>query len=914
MKVQPLKIILINSANCQYAEFDLSDSLHLVALNNRGKTSIINTLQFLYIDNYKELDMGHPLDKTWKHYFPQMGSYVLFELNTLAGRKVFGLAATGMGAQPEKFMLDAAYEVKDFLLRDGDNYTPRKPESLFPLLGARLRKRGLEAKQHRDLLKPLHPKKNPDGLGIIGDTNDYSLFKRLFKQLLQLKGITIKDLKDQIEQVNQRMMEREQVINVQREYSEPYAEIQKRKNELERLQASEIPITDLLDLNERQTSLRGRLRSYSLKADSLFVAEDQLLQNRKAEHSDNKRRLEEEQLPAIRVQKEERQHKSNALNQRLGVVKEFIRNHEKAEKLCREIVIELEQNKLVNLEADVTTLQKRLYQAEDADLAQLEKTLQSRQQRQEDYQAQLQRITDTLFVRLKPLLDIQQQKQLYRITNNELWRLFDGQGFELHDPKALQDFLQQTLPMDENAYWDLPGLRLKLSGISTTNLHALGNPEFLQSEIRQLGEEISKLQQQINSVREQAKLRQELGGLRQQIKACEGLITQYQQWQQNQAHYQEALEERELLDGQIEQLESEVSQLEEQRLVFDQEIRRHGEAISKAALEMEALKHQKIWLEKHPPDHDWAVIEVNYDALLFADLYERYKESYKELQDKNLDIERKLTQLRNLFPQLAGLHNVAALHYLREQLEAIPEKKKNINDQWKGIFTSFSAHCRGMIDSVEAIDSYLADLNRLLGKQQISNLQSVKILLETNQWHRRIRKIQEWREDDLPLFGGIDEVQGDKLQQEIKPLLDKGKISIADLYDLKLLVVDQYGLEKQYESLQLESNGTSITVKTIIFISMINKAMEGRQRLGENIRIPFYVDEIDSLDDVNAQNIHDTAQKLGLIPIFASPKGSGICKRLYQLENNQYGKLSVRQKTSGKLMLLKPTFERLDTA
>jgi hypothetical protein len=914
MKVQPLKIILINSANCQYAEFDLSDSLHLVALNNRGKTSIINTLQFLYIDNYKELDMGHPLDKTWKHYFPQMGSYVLFELNTLVGRKVFGLAATGMGAQPEKFMLDAAYEVKDFLLRGGDNYTPRKPESLFPLLGARLRKRGLEAKQHRDLLKPLHPKKNPDGLGIIGDTNDYPLFKRLFKQLLQLKGITIKDLKDQIEQVNQRMMEREQVINVQREYSEPYAEIQKRKNELERLQASEIPITDLLDLNERQTSLRGRLRSYSLKADSLFVAEDQLLQNRKAEHSDNKLRLEEEQLPAIRVQKEERQHKSNALNQRLGVVKEFIRNHEKAEKLCREIVIELEQNKLVNLEADVTTLQKRLYQAEDADLAQLEKTLQSRQQRQEDYQAQLQRITDTLFARLKPLLDIQQQKQLYRITNNELWRLFDGQGFELHDPKALQDFLQQTLPMDENAYWDLPGLRLKLSGISTTNLHALGNPEFLQSEIRQLGEEISKLQQQINSVREQAKLRQELGGLRQQIKACEGLITQYQQWQQNQAEYQVALEERDSLDGQIEQLKAKISQLEEQRIVFGQEIRRHDEAIGKVVREMEALKYQKSWLERHPPDHDWAVVEVNYDTLLFVDLFERYKGSHEELQHKNSEIERKLTQLRNLFPQLAGLHNAAALYYLREQLEAIPEKKKNINDQWKGIFTSFSAHCRGMIDSVEAIDSYLADLNRLLGKQQISNLQSVKILLETNQWHRRIRKIQEWREDDLPLFGGIDEAQGDKLQQEIKPLLDKGKISIADLYDLKLLVVDQYGLEKQYGSLQLESNGTSITVKTIIFISMINKAMEGRQRLGENIRIPFYVDEIDSLDDVNAQNIHDTAQKLGLIPIFASPKGSGICKRLYQLENNQYGKLSVRKKEAGKLLLLKPTFERLDTA
>ncbi|MEZ5538305.1 MAG: hypothetical protein R3F02_22085 [Thiolinea sp.] len=912
-KVQPLKIILINAANCQYAEFDLSDSLHLVALNNRGKTSIINTLQFLYIDNYKEVDMGHSLDKTWKHYFPQLGSYVLFELNTLAGRKVFGLAATGMGAQPEKFVVDAAYQAEDFLVSDGETFTPRKPENLFPLLGARLRRRGLEAKQHRDFLKPLHPKKNPDGLGIIGDTNDYPLFKRLFKQLLQLKGITIKDLKDQIEQVNQRMMEKEQVINVQREYSEPYAEIQKRKSELQRLQFNEANIAELLDLNEKQANLRGRLRSYFLKADSLFVNEDQQLQNRKAEHSDSKLRLQDEKLPAIRVQKEERQHKSNALNQRLGVVKEFIRNHEKLGKLCEEIVIELEQETQSNLEVQVEALQKRLYQAEETSLAVLEKTLHDRQQGKEEYQAQLQRIADTLFARLKNLLDIRQQKQLYRITNNELWRLFEGQGFELHDPKALQDFLQQTLPAGEDDHWDLPGLRLKLSGISTTNLHALGNPDFLRDQIRQLDEEISKLQQQIETVRTQEQLRQKLSEILQQIETCKTRIAQYQQWQQAQAQYQEIVEEQQLLDEQINQLRTEIDQLEEERVAVDHEIRRHGENITKIEQEIRELNRQKIWIEKHPPDQDWTVIEVNYDTLLFADLHERYQKNHEELQKKNEDVGRKLAQLRSLFPQMTGLQDALALHYLSEQLEAIPEKEKSINDQWRGIFTSFSAHCRGMIDSVDAIDSYLADLNRLLGKQQISNLQAVKILLKPNQWHTRIRRIQEWREDDLPLFGGINEAEGDKLQEEIKPLLDKGKISIADLYDLKLLVLDQNAQEKQYESLQLESNGTSITVKTIIFISMINKAMEGKQRLGENIRIPFYVDEIDSLDDVNAQNIHDTAQKLGLIPVFASPKGSGICKRLYQLDNNQYGKLNVRQKSGGKLLLLKPTFERVDT-
>lgn len=912
MKVQPLKIILINSANCQYAEFDLSDSLHLVALNNRGKTSIINTLQFLYVDNYKGLDMGHTLDKTWRHYFPQLGSYILFELNTLTGKKVFGLAATGMGDQPEKFILDGSYQSVDFIEQKDKQYIPRKPEKLFPLLGARLLKRNLGAKDHRDLLKPFQSKKNPTGLGVIGDTNDYSLFKRLLKQLLQLKGITIKDLKEQIEQVNQRVMEKEQIINVQREFNEPYSDIQKRQGELQRLRSNHSYIEELLYLNERQTSLRGRLRNYSLKADKLFVDEDQRLESEKESYTDTRQRLQDEQLPSIQFKKDEKQQISDSLKEKRGVLKRDIGDYEKLEKTCKEIVVELEQSKHSNLNTEATVLQKQLYQAEEADLGQLEKSLRFKQRKQEEYRIQLKHIADTLFVRLKALLDDQQLQCMYQLTNGELWTLLDGQGFELHNADALKRFLQQSLKEDNRDDWELPGLKLKLSSVSVSGLQKLGNPDFLHDKIEGLQNEINTLQQQIGVVKEQEKLRQQLEEIQKQIGACESQLDQYQQWQQGQDQYRQWLDERERLNDQIEKYRDEIDLLDEHNQELKEKIRQYEESIARTVRDQETLNQQKSWIEKHPPDKDWKSIEVNYETVTFADLYEQYEKHYKELQQKTSDINRKLSQLRDAFPNMAGLNDEAALHFLREQLEAIPEKEKNIHDQWKGIFTSFAAHCRGMIESVEAIDSYLADLNRLLSKQQISNLNSVKIRLETNQWHRHIRNIMDWREDDLPLFGGVDEAQGEKLQHAIKPLLEKVKISIADLYDLKLLVVDQHDQEKQYDSLQLESNGTSITVKTIIFISMLNKAMEGKQRLGENVRIPFYVDEIDSLDDVNAQNIHDTAQKLGLIPVFASPKGSGICKRLYQLDNNHYGKVSVRQKVKGKLWLSKPTFERLE--
>jgi len=911
MKVQPSKIILINAANCHYAEFDLSDSLHLIALNNRGKTSIVNTLQFLYIDNYNGIDMGeYSLDKTWGHYFPQLGSYVLFELNTLSGNKVFGLAATGMGAAPEKFIFDGHYQSNDFIDKKEKQYQPRKPGEVFPQLAAKNIRRNLDPKAHRDLLKPYHKQKNTEGLGIIGDISDYQLFKRLFKQLLQVKGITINVLKNQIEQVNRGGMEQQQIINVQREFNEPYSVIQKSQNELKHLQNNSANIEELLELNKDQKRLEGRLCSYFLKADKLFVDENEKLQSEKDNYENSKQRLEYEKLPSIRLQKEEKQKERDGFNQKLGVLDSDIDKYEKLEKYCQGIVIELEQEKAKQLEIEAKKLQKKLFQAEDVNLANLEKTLQSKQQQKESFQVQLDNITNTLFANLKKILNAQQLEKLYRLTNTKLWKLFNTQDFELYDPQALEDFLQTHLQTEQENEYHIPGLKLKLTSISAQGINKLGDPDSLPHEIEKLEKEINDLKTKIDIVQNQEKLRQQYQELQHKIKKCERILSQYEQWQQGQELYQQQLEQRKILKLKIEQYQKEINELDDKYQETNRKIEQYKRDITRIEKEQKELNDQKSWIETHQPDRNWEAIEINYETPKFIDLYEQYKSLYKDQQKHKSDIQEKLSRLRKVFPKMAGMNDVAALNFLHEQLSAIPEQEKGIQDQWKGIFTSFAGHCRGMIDNVKTIESYLVDLDRLLSKQTISNLKSVKVYIETNQWYRHISRIRDWNNEDLPLFGR-DEREGEKLQQAIQPLLNKVEISIADLYDLKLSVIDQQGQEKHYQNLKLESNGTSITIKVIIFISMINKAMEGKHRLGENIRIPFYVDEIDSLDDTNAQNIHDTAQEQGLIPIFASPKGSGICKRLYQLSNHITGNISIHEKINGKLVLSKPTFERI---
>lgn len=911
-KVQPSKIILINSANCQYAEFDLSDSMHLVALNNRGKTSIINTLQFLYIDNYNEINLGYSLDATWKHYFPALGSYILFELNTLTGRKVFGMAATGLGNQPEKFILSGEYDVADFIVQSDDSMTPKKPDSMFLDVSTKLISRNLESKHHRALLRPFVTKQNPTGLGLIGDTQNYRLFKRLFRQLLQLKGITIKDLKMQIEQVNHSVMEKEQKINVQREFSEPYERVKKEQDSLRRLQDNQDTIENLIDVSASLSKRQGKLVSYNLKAGGLYASEDEQLQ----EILDTQLSMQErdkERLPELKLAKEDKLNLISGLDQRLGVINNDIQRYEQLTVQCKQIVIEMEEQKLTNLQEQHDELQGQLFNVRNEDLASLEKSLQFTEEKLTKTQLQLNNLSSTLFVQLKKQLSDTELSLLYQLSNVDLWTLLSGKQFELTDAKKLKAFLQKALKSAKASAFELPGLTLKLSTVSTSGLQQMGNPDFLEKQVVKLSADADALRKRVNTINEQASMQQELEETKHQVESTTATIKKFQDWKNSETDYEAWIEDSEVTGASVLQHRQEMAELDEKASELRQKVKAYAEKITTAKQAIEVLNGQKRWIETHPPQDDWNPVEVNYDKLSFEALYDAYREQHEAIATEEQAMAQSLSRLRTRFIDLTDLNDADAIQHLNHLLEAIPEQEKGINDEWKRIFTSFAAHCRGIIDSVDAIDSYLADLNRLLAKQGISNLQSVKIIIGKNEWYRRILAIREWKDHDLPIFGGLDESSVDDLLKSIRPLLEKVNITVADLYDLVLEVVDTHGQQKQYKSLDLESNGTSITVKTIIFISMINQAVSGKKSIGDTIRLPFYVDEIDSLDDANAQNIHDIALKLGLIPIFASPKGSGICKRLYQLDNNQAGKLEVRQKASNsnKLLLVQPTFERV---
>ena len=96
-------------------------------------------------------------------------------------------------------------------------------------------------------------------------------------------------------------------------------------------------------------------------------------------------------------------------------------------------------------------------------------------------------------------------------------------------------------------------------------------------------------------------------------------------------------------------------------------------------------------------------------------------------------------------------------------------------------------------------------------------------------------------------------------------------ISLAQLYKSGLR------FRRAYASLDAESTGTAITLK-VVFLAHLLRDLFRRT----DIRLLIFVDEVDTLDDMNQETIRECARELGFTLIMASPNPANA-RRLYFL-------------------------------
>jgi hypothetical protein len=182
MRLGPQKIVLINSGRYDFAEVELAGALQIVGPNNTGKTTLINTLQFLYIDDLRRMDFGpYTPEQTREYYFQSPFSYALFECLGVNGKCVIGWRgqSKAAGAEPERFCYSGPFEAEDFL----DQSKVREPREVSARLALKQYRTIKSAQEHRELLlTPANAKSQ--GLGIVSlrdADGGYRHFRETFK-------------------------------------------------------------------------------------------------------------------------------------------------------------------------------------------------------------------------------------------------------------------------------------------------------------------------------------------------------------------------------------------------------------------------------------------------------------------------------------------------------------------------------------------------------------------------------------------------------------------------------------------------------------------------------------------------------------------------------------------------------------
>ena len=113
-----------------------------------------------------------------------------------------------------------------------------------------------------------------------------------------------------------------------------------------------------------------------------------------------------------------------------------------------------------------------------------------------------------------------------------------------------------------------------------------------------------------------------------------------------------------------------------------------------------------------------------------------------------------------------------------------------------------------------------------------------------------------------------------------RKIQDNPVIRFASLFTLGVTVTGADDQRHTYHDFrQIESHGTTIAIKVLFNLLLLKDQLRG-----DDCAVPFFLDEIQTLDPANRQAILRTARQLGFIAITAAPEAVSEVDSLYFLQ------------------------------
>jgi DNA repair exonuclease SbcCD ATPase subunit len=870
------RIIGINTSTYVNAEMRLDDcdSLQLVGPNNVGKSTLIYTLNFLFIVDGSKMSFSGQRrgDKeTIHHYFPTHNqSYIVFEILKNSTYYCI-LVKRDSDGELEYYRFNSDYKQEYFFKKDGTSQRIRKwDEVQEELTAAAIELYLFKSKteifnsvysrgRRNDAVVWLEESVRTDGL-----SNNFS---KVYRYLINSKLITNKTLKESL------------IIADNRE-NEGLSFSQKNKKD----------INDLLRINDEIRTIKGIQKDFEefREVVNLFKAKNRIV-------SDLVYAFEKQYSGVINELDSSRLDKEKTFQTSLVVLNEKLKPRQ--EELNREIgkketEVEIREKEFISLQTQL----EEINSFEDKKF--LEESLVNLDQRRKDTEV---RIT---MVENQKLNSKQLEAKLSKL-DDECNRLdaqiknYDNQLIQKIAGKDEDRKLLNTIFSPEFAAQSADLVKKKVSkvGASMTifdgevklpkdlKLKDIPSVKMLKDELAELKKEKTELEKLWAVALHFDKAQKDLNKILEEIETVKSKLRR--------------IDEKPIIQERSDELGKELRVMKAEKDKIEEDLNKLKKEISEKTLLLESLREETrrneeriIELKKRKQEiESFGITPTEYETT------ESLDEIYNKIRMSNQDRESLKTSKDRMFDALRFKTNSALadetefIKFVEDEIACITDKEKSIDGLLGSISTQFANPAYNLRKRYEEFKAFVYNrFNESLAKTRISNIESLKIeLVDNKRVLYDLERISAIENLNAQLAFEFD--QGEDLKI-LNQYLDSGKtIDFEDLFDIELLLDVKGHLKRVDLKEQVESDGTDRMIRLVIVMAIINRLAISSP---EN-KIALFIDEIGTIDEHNRPQLVAFCKEHNFIPIFAAPQPYDGFSKYYFIFRSK-GKINVNDK------------------
>lgn len=899
MPTGPRKIILIHSGRYEYAEVEIAGAVQIVGPNNTGKTTLINTLQFLYLNDIRTMDFGgYKWEQTRAFYFPSEHSYMLFECSGAQGDCVIGWRGQSKagGGEPERFCFSGPYEPDDFYDSSHQVRPPRDVSARLALKNFRAIK---SADEHRELLLP------PDGAGARGlgivalrDTDKYHQFRETLKNLLTLSAINQEQMRDRVLMLAGIAPDR-LALNARELFGDDYDRIRDRRDRLARFKQRKDLVEKLVDKAAARDTARGELifRWSDLRTKRLAFETDHTKQLEKLKTEKSTQAARADQLAGEVAGKRE---ESAGFSKQQGGLETQLNLLAAGDREFAQFTPELERAAIQKLKSQIRALEDQLNAAEKETHAKAVGKCDFFAGQVRDKEQTIARFDNVVITALRKEFNDDELNPLFRLLNPDLleYPVASGSIEVRRQPQLLAALREIIARFQADAYQD-ENVRITFRG-SAAPVACVANIETMRERLEDDRQNLKRWQDILAAIERREQLERDLKSYRLELDGStapdgtvlkEGKIRRlfrFEEHQKAKLNEKQLRAELKVVEETIATVQARILKLVAEQKAAESARDSANSSILRSEDEFGAImgEFNKCDFPEYPAKPR-SVDDIPNDFSAATALFLRQQAQEERLND---ELHQLLGEVERWFgEEFHGADETETIRLLREELEALAEKEAALARDWEAHIHTLRATFDQILKRLDDVRSARDDLNRHFARVQVSDLKAVKMeVLEDAglvSWIRRLAAYEP---------GGLfehDPQRESALSNFRKKLEGNPQVRFADLFTLGFTVVGADDRAHTYHDFrQIESHGTTVAIKVLFNLLLLRSQLKR-----DDCQVPFFLDEIQILDPSNRHAILDTARKLGFIAITAAPEAVSEVDALYFLQPRK-GAIVLRQK------------------